>query len=174
MEMQGEKGAILGTTIGRLQSECLNPIIDRVFQIENDAGRMPEPPEVLLSEGEEDINVEYMGPLAQAQKRMFHSQGIMLGLNSVGPLAEVFPEVRDRIDPDIVVEELLESSGFPQKAIRSREDAEKLREARAQQMQQQALLEVAEKAAKVAPGLGKKVEEGSPLDVLAEGVEGAE
>lgn len=169
MEMQGEKGAILGTTIGRLQGECQNPIIDRVFQIEDEAGRMPEPPDVLLSEEGEDINVEYMGPLAQAQKRLFHSQGIMQGLNSVGPLAEIFPEVRDRIDPDVVVEEIFESVGFPQKAIRSREDAEEIREARAEQMQQQALMESAERAAKVAPGLGKKTEEGSPLDALMGG-----
>jgi len=171
MEMQGEKGAILGTTIGRLQGECLNPIIDRVFQIENDAGRMPEPPDVLLSEEGEQIDVEYMGPLAQAQKRMFHSQGIMQGLNSVAPLAELFPEVRDRIDPDVVVEEIFESTGFPQKAIRSREDAEEIRAARAEQMRQQALMEAAERAAKVAPGLGKKIEGGSPLDMLAGGGE---
>ena len=170
MEMQGEKGAILGTTIGRLQGECLNPIIDRVFQIEYEAGRMPPPPDVLLSEEGEDISVEYMGPLAQAQKRLFHAQGIIQGLETAAPLIELFPEARDRIDPDAVIEELFDSSGFPQKAIRSREDAEEIRAARAQMEQQQAQMDMMERAAKVAPGLGKKTEEGSPLAAMEGGV----
>ena len=167
MEMQGEKGAILGTTIGRLQNECLRSSIDRVFFIEDEAGRMPTPPDVLLREEGEEIGVEYMGPLAQAQKRLIHSQGIMQGLATVSPLFDAFPEVMDRIDADKVADEIFEATGFPQKAIRSVEDAEKnIRAPRAEAARQAAMMEAAERAAKVAPGLGKTIEGGSPLDMM--------
>jgi len=66
-ELQGEKAAILGTRVGNLQSEAFDPLIARVFQIEAEAGRIPKPPDILLQYQHGPVEVQYLGPLAQAQ-----------------------------------------------------------------------------------------------------------
>ena len=134
MERQGEKAVVLGAAIGRLINECLNPIIDRVFQIELDAGRLPPVPDVLLEQGG-DIDVDYMGPLAQAQKRLFKTYGIIHGLEGIRPIASIREDVLDIIDFDEITREVLESSGFPQKAIRPADQVQAIRQARAEEIQ---------------------------------------
>jgi len=132
LERQGEKAAILGTPIGRLNSETLSPTIDRLFWIEYEAGRLPPLPEILLEMGGESIDVDFLGPLSQAQKRLFRTQNVMNGLEALNPVAGLFPEVLDIIDPDETAREILESNGYPQKAIRSQKDIDARREARAE------------------------------------------
>jgi len=147
IEMQGEKAAVLARPINRLNNECLDPQIDRAFQIELNAGRLPEPPDILYELGGEEIDVDYMGPLAQAQKRLFEQQGYQHGLNSVTPFAQLRPEVLDIIDFDESARAILQTHGFPQKAIRPREVVDKLRQARAraqaQETQKEDLLNMA-------------------------------
>lgn len=135
IERQGEKAAVLGTSIGRLNSECLNPVIDTVFDLEMAAGRLPPPPDVLYEQGA-DIDVEYMGPLAQAQRRLFKSQGITRGLEAITPVISIEPQVRDNIDWDTVARELLEAFDFPQAAIKTPDVVQAIRQARAQAVQQ--------------------------------------
>lgn len=163
IEMSGEKAAVLGPRIGRMESECLNPIHDRMFAIERRAGRIPEPPEILMEYGGANLEIDYMGPLSQAQKKLFKSQGIRSGLESLLPLAATFPEMKFAIKPLETARMLLESSGFPSKAIASDEEAQQaLAQAMEQQANAQAIAEVGE-AAKALPAAGKAPEEGSPL-----------
>ena len=145
MERQGEKAVVLGAAIGRLISECLNPIIDRVFQIELDAGRLPPVPDILLEQGG-DIDVDYMGPLAQAQKRLFKTYGIIHGLEGIRPIASIRQDVLDIIDFDEITREVLESSGFPQKAIRPREQVQAIRQARTEEIQAKEMADQLEQA----------------------------
>jgi len=161
-EMQGEKGAMLGAIVGRLNGDFFDNVIDRVFQIEVEAGRMPEVPEVLLESGETNIDVEYLGPLAQAQRQLLRTQGIMRGMEYVGNLAQIFPQVTDRVNPDVVADEIFDSVGFPQKAIVPLDEANKVREARAKQQQEMAMMEMMGNAADKIPALSKAPEEGSP------------
>lgn len=141
IERQGEKAAVLGATIGRLNNECLNPIIDLVFDIEYRARRLPAPPQILIDyiaeNGNGKINVDYLGPLAQAQKRLFRSQGVMRSLEALGPLAQTKPDIMDNFDFDLIAREIAESFGMPQKAIRSINDVEKLRQEREELMRQE-------------------------------------
>lgn len=57
---------LMGPVFGRLQ-EWLNAIADIGFEMLWEAGQLPPPPDVLM-EREVDIDVEYEGPLAKAQR----------------------------------------------------------------------------------------------------------
>jgi hypothetical protein len=170
IERQGEKAAVLGSTIGRLNNEVLNPLIDRITNIAYKSGRLPPPPDVLLEYGGGKIDVDYMGPLAQAQRRLFKTQGVMRSLEAVAGIVQIMPEVLDNIDPDVVAKELLESFGFPQKAIRKPEDVEEIRTARAQAQEAAQQAELAKTYGQAAPGLNQPINNNSPLGQLVNAV----
>jgi hypothetical protein len=180
IEMQGEKAAVLGTRIGRLQSEFLNPVIDQVFSKESENGAFPPPPDIIYEFQGAKIEVDYVGPLAQAQKRLFKTQNINAALSSLGVFAQVDPtggllqEVLDNIDTDITTREILESHGMPAKCIRNDDERRAVREARAQALQAQMVNQGLLDVAKAAPGLGKAPESGSPLDNLGKVMGGAQ
>lgn len=164
MERQGEKAAVLGTAIGRLNSEALDPLFDRVFSMEYRAGRMPPPPAALIELIGAPITIEYIGPLAQAQRKLFESQGSMRALEVMAPMMQMDPNVRDILNFDEIARSLLHTFGVPQEAVRSREEIAALREQRLLAQQQAAAMQQIEALGKAAPGLGKAPEEGSPMD----------
>jgi hypothetical protein len=168
IERQSEKAAVLGATIGRLQSDCLDPIIDRVFRIEYDAGRLPKVPESLLEYGGRGMRVDYLGPLAQAQKRHQKASPIINTLVRLSQIAEFKPEILDNYDWDVVAREISDSEGFPQDAILEPKVVAKIRDARAKMVQQQQQMEQAKEMVEAVPKLSKKIEKGSVLDELRE------
>lgn len=143
MEMQSEKAAVLGTIVGRINSELLDPLFDRVFEIAGEQGWLPPVPPELQQMAGMELDIDYIGPLAQAQKRFHATQGIQQALQQVVPLLEIFPEMRDHIDPDELGRQILVKQGMPEKIIRDGKVIQKIREAQAQQaqMEQQAQIE---------------------------------
>lgn len=136
-ELQGEKAAVLGTLIVNFNN-CLSRIVQRSFNLLYEEGKIPEPPEALFNTGAE-LKIEFMGALAQAQRRYHQTGGINTVLNYIAPMAQLFPESLDLIDPDETMKKLLTGNGMPQSAIREDKDVEAIRKARveAQQAQQQ-------------------------------------
>ena len=167
--MQGESAAIMGTRIGRFQNEGLDNIQDRVWNIETRARRMPPPPPILQDMGGVPIEIDYLGPLAQSQKRLFKMQGVRAGVELAGQIGQVFPYAIDKIDGDKMMEEGLESVGFPNSAIRSNEEVKKIRAERQKQEEIQKTLEMAEQASKATKNLSKPMEEGSLMEAVTEG-----
>lgn len=135
IEKQGEKAALLGAAIGRLNSEALDPLLDKVFDIEMDAGRLPPPPQILLDSGGE-IDIVYQGPLAQAQRRLFQTQGITRGLETIMPIMEIRPEIADIYDWDRIAEELGDAHGMPEKVKNDQNTILQIRSARQAAQQQ--------------------------------------
>ncbi len=172
MERQGEKAAVLGTSVGRINSELLDPLIEKTFEIAHRAGRMPEVPEILQEEGGE-VKIEYIGPLAQILKRNFASQGITRAMEQIMPLAQMNPEIMDYINFDEMAKELMISGGMPQRIIRDDREVFQLRQQRAAQMQQQQQMQQIEAMGKAAPGLNVKPEDDSLLAGLNEQLAGA-
>jgi len=127
----GEKASVLSASIGDL-TVVLDKIIDYVFYLETEAGRIPPLPDILMQYGGSNIDIVYMGPLAQAQKRLFETQGIRLGMELAIPLITAFPESADLINADETLKELLVSNGFPQTAFNSPEAIMAIRQARQQ------------------------------------------
>lgn len=174
MERQSEKAAVLGTIIGRLNSECLSPLIDRVYSILERRMLVPPPPPELLAEGGM-IDIEYMGPLAQAQKRFNESQGVNATLGLIQALVQVEglanqsqSQVIDVFNFDELARAGANSSGTPQKGVRETTEVEQMRAMRAQalqaQQQQQIALEQQKMLAGNADKLNQPMQEGSMME----------
>lgn len=135
LKRQGEKAAVLSSAIGRLNSEALDRIIDFVFATEETNGQLPMIPEILLNFGGENIKIEYVGQMAKAQRRLFVTQAVNASMETITPLLGVFPDAADVIKPKEAAREILRAYGFPEKAIRSRDEIEELEMQRMQQNQ---------------------------------------
>jgi len=147
-----EKMRILGPVLGRLQSELLQPMIIRIFNIMLRNKLLPNAPEILLNQ---EIDVEYVSPMAQAQRGQELSS-IVRGLELFGQIGQVAP-VNDYIDPKGLVKHLIKILGLPARMIRSDGEVEELAqqkaEAQQQQMQMQQQMAESEMARNVAPAV---------------------
>ncbi len=150
LERKSEKVTVIGSTIGRFTSEFLDPIQIRFFQIEMDAGRLPPPPQNVQGAS---LRIDYLGPLAQAQKEIHTSQGILKTLQVAVPIIEIWPETRDKFKPDVMMEEILEAHGMPEKAIRSDKEYQQIQQQKAEAAAQQQQMEQAATMAQAAPQL---------------------
>jgi hypothetical protein len=90
-----EKMRLLGPVLGRLQSELLKPLIDRTFALILRKNLFRPAPEFLAGQ---DIEIEYVSPLAKAQKSTELSS-IMRAIEILGSLSNVAP-VFDHINMD--------------------------------------------------------------------------
>ena len=145
-----EKMRLLGPVLGRLQSELLKPLIDRCFNILFRREQFAPAPEFLSGQ---DIEIEYVSPLAKAQKSSELSS-ITRGIEILGSLANVAP-VFDYINFDALVKHVADLVGVPQKVLKLQSQVNAEREeaaAAAQQQQQMAQMQqVAQAAGDVAP-----------------------
>ncbi len=167
IELQGEKAASLGATLGRLENEALNPIVDLTWDIEVKAGRIPPPPAVLVDSGGQTIDVEYVGLLFQAQRRSVKTQGTARFLEFAGQIGAMNPEaVLVNLDWRSLLELGAENLGAAVEVLKERTEVEAEQAAIAEAQQEQAQFEKAGAMADAVPKLSKAVEEGSPLDKL--------
>lgn len=149
---------LLGPTLGRLQSEFLGPMIERIYGVLVRAGRLPEPPESIA---EQELEIEYVSPLARAQ-RQTETQGIMRTLEFVGPIAGMDPQAAQIIKGADTVRHIAELNGVPPMLLKSDDDlmAEMKAQQQAQAAQQQMMqgdqvMEMMQKGANVAKTAGE-------------------
>jgi hypothetical protein len=153
-----EKGALLGPTMGRQQSEFLGPIIERELDLLSEAGALPEPPpkllEYLVAGGE--VLPRYTGPLSRLMKAE-EAAGILRTVEAMLPVAQASGDMRvlRRINADMAVKLIAEANGVPAKALRSDEELAAMDEAERQQAQMQQLLEAAPIAGQAAERFAK-------------------
>ncbi len=132
IQRQEERMRVIGPVLGRLMNELLRPLIDRVFALMLRADMLAVPPTSLQGI---DIDVEYVSPLARAQK----SSGLnntMRALEILLPLSEGLP-VADHIDPDGLVRHVTDSLGVPKVTLKSQREVNEVRQQR-QQAQEEA------------------------------------
>lgn len=126
---------LLGPTLGRFQSEFLNPLIERVFGIMYRAGAlMPEPDIIRGSK----IDVEYLGPLARSQ-RMEEAVSIERLYQLAMNIAQVDPAIMDNINHDEAIRLRGNLLGVPKTVLRGKDEVEEMRNARAEQQQMAAM-----------------------------------
>jgi len=149
---------LLGPTLGRLQSEFLGPMIERIYGVLVRAGRLPEPPESIA---EQELKIEYVSPLARAQ-RQTETQGIMRTLEFVGPIAGIDPQAAQIIKGADTVRHIAELNGVPPMLLKSDDElmaeiqAQQEAQAAQQQMMQGAeVMDMMQKGANVAKTAGE-------------------
>ena len=138
-----EKMRLLGPVLGRLQSELLKPMIDRCFAILLRNNQFAPAPEFLSGQ---DIEIEYVSPLAKAQKGTELSS-ITRAIEILGSLANVAP-VFDYINFDSLVKHIADLVGVPQKVLKLQSQVNAEREQAAQQQEQMAQMQQLQQVAK--------------------------
>lgn len=174
VELQGEKAALLSSLIVN-QNKALSEIVKRTFSVMFRQERIPAPPELLNGSGAA-LNIDFVGPLAQAQKRYHQTGGVQASLVMAQPVIQMDPETLDYIDTDKLLKNVLDTNGFPQSAIREESEVQKIRQQRAEeqaqamqaQMQMQNQAQITENFDK----LNEPVKQGSAIQELSEQLTG--
>jgi hypothetical protein len=168
-ELQGEKAAILGTRVGNLQSEAFDPLIARVYSIEAEAGRIPSPPQILLESIHGPVEVQYLGPLAQAQTRLTTVRSITSFLQLTAQVAQMDPTIIHAINAPQILRTLRDAVNAPVDVVYDEKTFAAILQKLNQQAQQEQTAEVVPKMAKAAAALSKSPESGSILKELMGG-----
>lgn len=141
---------ILGPTLGRLEVEFLQPVVEWTYDTLDRAKRLPELPATLAQRLEvkgNGFDVEYEGPLQRAQ-RLADVVTIQRFLQLVLPLVEVDNEVMDNIDTDELTLVAAKDTGVPKKIIRDQAKRDEKRMARRQQQADAAKTQQTQESAK--------------------------
>jgi hypothetical protein len=171
MELQGEKAAVLSDLVVNLNG-ALSRIIQRSFNILWRGRKIPPPPDAIAQYGAK-LKVDFIGPLAQAQKKYHETGGIVQGLNLMSIIAQIAPDALDVVDFDEMAKTGLEGAGTSQFVIREKEDIDAIRKARAQAQAQAMAQQQAMEQQKNILGnfnkLNEPLKQGTALEQMAGG-----
>lgn len=133
MQRTDERLRFLGPILGRLNNELLRPIVDRVFDILNKRGKLPDPPQIL--EKKKDLKIIYTSQIAKAQ-RTGEANTLMKVLQASAPVLEAQPDVMDNINGDAVLKYNAKMFGLPEEMLKGEEQVKATREQRAKAQQE--------------------------------------
>lgn len=138
--LQEEQRLILGPVTERLSKEVQKPLIQMCMYKLRDRGLIEAPPQELMESG---FDIEIQSVFAQAQ-RAVDINAYDRFISTIQAASATSPDVIDRIDVDGMVDEYADRLGVSYKMLRSVEDAQEIRQQRAQAQQQQAQVEQAQ------------------------------
>ena len=162
---QEEKLRLMGPHLGRIQSEFLDPLIDRLFGMMVRAGKVPPVPRALADLPE--LKIAYVSPAARAQ-RAAEGQAIVQALQALMPLGAIKPELYDAIDVDAAARAIASAFGAPTSLLKPAAEVAAAREANAQEAMMQGMLG----AAGPATGALKNLAQAGQADASVLGGEG--
>lgn len=150
MDRRRRSAELMGPTVSSYEPRVLNPLIERVYMLLDEAGLLPPPPDGLSEWA--TLDVSYQSPMAQ----MLEQSGAVATaqfMEQIAPLIKISPDIMDKIDVDQMIDELAQRMGVPASIIRSDETVAAIRqqraEAQAAQQAQAAAMMAAEQAAKL-------------------------
>lgn len=143
-----ERLQVLGPVIENIITESLKPKLKRIFGIMQRKKMLPPPPESMKGV---PIDIDFISMLALAQKASA-TGGIERLAAFVGNLTAVYPEARDLINIDNMIEKMNQLLDNPESILHSADELLKMRKAQqeqAKQMQQQQAIAQGAQTAKV-------------------------
>lgn len=159
IERKEEKMVLVGPTVERQHSEGLGPLVRRIDAMIARAGFYPEPPPELARA---NVSIDYLSPLAQAQK-MIDASSIERMATFIGNLSGLKPNVGDKFDGDQAVDEYARIIGANARIIVSDDKAAKIRAARAQEQAQAQQAQLAAQAIQGAKAMSETSIDGANL-----------
>jgi hypothetical protein len=131
MQRTEEKLRTMGPILGRLNTELLRPIVDRVFDIMLRRGLFAPMPEALKGK---NLDIVYVSQISKAQ-RASEADTLTRVIQSVAPVAQMAPQMFDNLNSDMVLRYHAHIFGLAEDMLNDPEEVSKVREARAQQEQ---------------------------------------
>ena len=159
---------LLGPTLGRFQTEFLNPLIERVFGIMMRSDALMPRPEAM---GGMNMDIEYVGPLARSQ-RMEEAIAVERLYQLAMQVVQVDPTVMDVINHEQAIRMRATLLGVPKTVLRGEDEVAEIREQRAAAQQQAQEQAMAQQQADTALSQGKAMTEMSKPETK-EGMEEA-
>jgi hypothetical protein len=132
--LNNQRMQLLGSAVGNIMREKLSPVIHRVFGIAARLKKLPPlPPEL----SNEDYQINYISPLARAQKAL-ELNNFNQAIQIIAGFGQVDPSVFDKIDFDKSVDYVAEITNIKPQIIR---DDMEVADIRANRQEQQAMAE---------------------------------
>ena len=150
-ELHEEKLLMLGPVLSRFNNEVLKPLIDRTFDILNEAGAIPPAPEEIQGT---ELNIEYTSMLSRSQKEI-QSRTDQIAIQEALQIAQVQPDYLDNFNLDKYAQVTADKRGVSPDILRSSKEVQEIREQRAQQQAQAQQQEQMAQGADVLSKLGK-------------------
>ncbi len=146
---------LLGPTLGRLQTDLLNPIINRTFRILLREGQLAELPAALAEQGG-TTEIDYVGALSRAQKADMNTS-VERWVGNIANLSQIEPEVLDNVDFDGIARGTAANGAIPASMQRGKAEVEALRKQRKEQQakEQEVMMQQAQGDAMKAQGDGQ-------------------
>ena len=141
---------LLGPTLGRLQSDFLDPLIKRTFKILMRAGQLQEIPEEMYGE---ELDISYIGTLTQAQSSD-QIASIDRWLATGVQLSQVAPEVLDIIDFDEAMRVPGALQNIPGTMMRDQQEVDTKRNERKEAQAKAQQMEMAKQGSEVVRNVG--------------------
>lgn len=154
---------LLGPTLGRFQTEFLNPLIERCFAIMQRNEMFAPAPGSLDGVA---IDIEYVGPLARSQ-RMEEATAVERLYEMAANLAQIAPEIMDNIDHDAAIRSRAELLGVPKDIMRDPQEIEEKRKAEMEQQQEMMAMQQAQQGADIAATVAPVAQQITPENVEA-------
>lgn len=132
-QLMQERLQVLGPVIENIIGESLKPKLKRIYAIMDRKGMFPPMPDSIKSAG--GVNIDFVSMLALAQKASA-TGGLERLASFVGNLVAVYPQAKDLINIDNLIEEMNVLLDNPQDILHGTEELMKIRQAQAQQAKQ--------------------------------------
>ncbi len=131
----------MAPTLGRLDTEFLNVVLETTVKIKIADGTIPPPPSI-IEQGEE-MDVEYVSTMARAQ-RADEANSVLRSIDTIAPLVQAQPDLMDNYNGDEIVRATGRWFSMPQKFFNSIPDRDAMRQDRREleqaQLEEQAAL----------------------------------
>ena len=126
MQRTEEKLRLMGPLLGRIQTELLGPLINRVYGLLRRAGKLPELPAILE---DKPLKISYTSPIARAQEQV-EANGLMRALGILEPLLKYKPETADIFNTDEMGRGVFEMFSVNQKYLNDQAKVDAIRKGR--------------------------------------------
>ncbi len=132
---------LLGPVVGRAQAELLGPLLERVFGLMLRAGRLPEPPQILL-QPDVKLRITYQSLMFKAQEQT-EANGLLRVAQLISPFMAADPTVMDVFNTEMIARRLGQVYSLNPQFFRSQREVSEMRQQRQEQQAMQAQLEMA-------------------------------
>jgi len=119
----------------RMQTEFLNGLLERTFDLLMRNQFLPQPPQEIISKGQ-GLNFTFTNPLSQSVK-LESVTNLSNFINTVLPLSQVNPDILDVLDMDNIVYTLQDALSVTPEALITKDELAQLRQAKAEAQQAQ-------------------------------------
>ncbi len=162
---RSERAILMNPVLGAMNSGT-DMELDRVLDLELDAGKAPEMPPEVAEATEGGIDMNFIGPLSQLLKQYYEVGNLMQTINNMLAVMEIDKDAALVLETDNFTRRLLRAGDSPEEDIRSPEDVMEIKAIAAQQAEDARQMELLAKGASAVPNLSKKIEKDSVLSNL--------